>query len=271
MSTFAAEVERGERFEFGKNWERFLSTLKDEHIRIAENAIKEMLRAESLQGRTFLDIGSGSGLSSLAARRLGAKVHSFDFDPHSVGCTQELRSRYFPDDEDWTVQEGSALDADFIRSLGPFDIVYSWGVLHHTGQMWKGIENASLAVKNGGSLLIALYNDEGVKSRLWTKVKRVYCSGLLGKALVCVTFVPVLFAFHCCKCVVMRRNEFAVYRKRRGMSVVYDWFDWLGGYPFEVAKVEDVFNFLRDRGFRLDNLKTTNRMGNNQLVFIKQG
>ncbi|HEX3100185.1 MAG TPA: class I SAM-dependent methyltransferase, partial [Pyrinomonadaceae bacterium] len=123
------EVASGERFEFGKNWSAFLSVLDDERIATAEASLKEMLECDTLAGKTFLDIGSGSGLFSLAARRLGAKVHSFDFDSNSYACTKELRRRYFANDDDWTVEQGSALDREYVESLGKFDIVYSWGVL----------------------------------------------------------------------------------------------------------------------------------------------
>src|SRR5262245_27430993 len=102
-----------------------------------------MLEIDSLAGLSFLDIGSGSGLFSLAARRLGARVHSFDYDPQSVACAAELRRRYFPGDPQWVVEEGSALDADYLTRLGKFDIVYSWGVLHHTGRMWRSEEHTS--------------------------------------------------------------------------------------------------------------------------------
>src|SRR4051812_26603738 len=103
------EVERGERFEFGKNWSAFLEVLDDERIEAAAASLKEMLECETLEGKAFLDIGSGSGLFSLAARRLGATVHSFDFDTNSFACTQELRKRYFPNDPNWRVEQGSAL------------------------------------------------------------------------------------------------------------------------------------------------------------------
>jgi 2-polyprenyl-3-methyl-5-hydroxy-6-metoxy-1,4-benzoquinol methylase len=123
----AKEIAQGERFEFGENWSRFLDVLDDERIFEAEKSLKQMLEVEDLAGKSFLDIGSGSGLFSLAARRLGARVHSFDYDPQSVASTRELRRRYFPEDADWSIEEGSILDEEYVRSLGKFDIVYSWG------------------------------------------------------------------------------------------------------------------------------------------------
>src|SRR5262252_6514832 len=120
----ATEVAAGQRFEFGKNWARFLESLNDQRINEAVASLQNMLEVETLAGKSFLDIGSGSGLFSLAARKLGAHVHSLDYDPHSVGCTQELRRRYFNNDEEaWIVEQGWALDRDYITSLGKFDIV----------------------------------------------------------------------------------------------------------------------------------------------------
>jgi 2-polyprenyl-6-hydroxyphenyl methylase/3-demethylubiquinone-9 3-methyltransferase len=174
MSSHAIEIAQGDRFEFGKNWTRFLFVLDDARVARAEESLKVMLEVQDLEGMRFLDIGSGSGLFSLAARRLGASVHSFDFDPRSVGCTRELKRRYFDGDLRWNVEEGSALDETYLKSLGTFDVVYSWGVLHHTGQMWQALENARLPVAAGGKLFVAIYNDVGSKSRRWTWIKRTY-------------------------------------------------------------------------------------------------
>ena len=138
----------------------------------AEAAIKQMLEVENLNGKTFLDVGSGSGLSSLAARRLGARVFSFDYDPQSVACTAELKRRYFDADSSWTVEQGSALDADYLARLGKFDIVYSWGVLHHTGALKQALANVVGNVSEGGKLFIALYNDQGRASKAWWIVKK---------------------------------------------------------------------------------------------------
>ena len=270
----ATEVARGERFRFGENWSRFLSVLDHSRIFEAERSLKEMLEVDDLARKSFLDIGSGSGLFSLAARRLGARVYSFDYDPDSVACTGELKRRYFPGDTDWMVEEGNVLDRDYLKSLGKFDVVYSWGVLHHTGAMWRALENAGLPVADGGRLFIAIYNDQGGKSRRWRQVKRLYLSGAPGKSLVSALFIPYFFFGGLGVDLLRGRNpraRYTEYKRSRGMSVVHDWFDWLGGYPFEVAKPEEVFEFYRDRGFVLKKLTTAGGgLGNNQFVFTRQ-
>jgi 2-polyprenyl-6-hydroxyphenyl methylase/3-demethylubiquinone-9 3-methyltransferase len=270
-NTFEQEIKEGQRFEFGKNWKSFLATLNDDRLRIAEESLKQMLDVDNLKGKKFIDVGSGSGLFSLSARRLGATVSSFDYDPSSVACTHELRSRYFPNDPQWTVKQGSVLDKDFLKTLGTFDIVYSWGVLHHTGSMWEALENVTTLVNEKGSLFIALYNDQARTSKFWRHVKKTYCSSFVGKAAVCSVFVPYFFSRALLRSILTRENRFAQYKKDRGMSITHDWFDWLGGFPFEVAKPEEIFRFYKAKGFELKNITTTNSLGVNEFVFVKEG
>jgi SAM-dependent methyltransferase len=273
MDQHAAEVEQGQRFEFGANWAWFLDALNDKRIAEAERSLGDMLETKSLAGASFLDIGSGSGLFSLAARRLGARVFSFDYDPKSVGCTQELQRRYFEGDPNWTVERGSALDEAYIRSLGQFDVVYSWGVLHHTGSMWEALANAAVPVKPGGQLFIAIYNDQGTASRRWTKVKKLYNE--LPRPLRFLVVWPSFWVLNWRSLIkdLLRGKPFQSireYGKERGMSFSRDLIDWVGGYPFEVATPEQLFDFYRARGFSLERLRTCGgNLGCNELVFRK--
>jgi 2-polyprenyl-3-methyl-5-hydroxy-6-metoxy-1,4-benzoquinol methylase len=272
----ASEVARGERFEFGANWQKFLALLDDARIAEAESSLKKMLEVESLQGRTFLDIGSGSGLFSLAARRLGARVHSFDYDPQSVACTRELRRRYFADDADWQVEQGSALDENFVRSLGEFDVVYSWGVLHHTGEMWRALANAALPVAAGGKLFVAIYNDTGTQARRWKWIKRKYneLPRPLRAPFAVAVSAPEEGKAMLRALLKLRPQEYVrtwtEYSRKRGMSHWRDIIDWVGGHPYEFASPEEIFDFYRARGFQLVKMHCGGvGLGCNEFVFVK--
>ena len=278
MSSHAVEIASGERFEFGKNWSRFLEVLDEERILRAEESLRQMLEVETLSGQSFLDIGSGSGLFSLAARRLGARVHSFDFDPHSVACTAELRRRYFHGDEQWIVQEASALDREYVLSLGKFDVVYSWGVLHHTGEMWRALDHARLPVADGGKLFIAIYNDTGSQSARWKWIKRTYndLPRFLRTPFTLVVIAPDE-AKAMLRSLIARRpgdyvRSWTQYDKNRGMNRWRDIVDWVGGYPYEVARPEEIFEFYKARGFSLTKMKCGGvGLGCNEFVFVKNG
>jgi len=259
------------RFAFGRNWNDFLGVLTEERINASVQCLEAMLPREHIEGASFLDVGSGSGLSSLAASRLGAaRIHSFDYDPDSVACTEALRRRFGPAGLPWTVEQGSALDADYLATLGKWDIVYSWGVLHHTGAMWPAIERVMQVVKPGGILFISIYNDQGKISDMWKAVKRLYNRGPLGRAAVLSVFIPYFAGRDLMSDVIRGKNPLARYRtyqRKRGMSIFYDWKDWLGGYPFEVATPDAIIDFCRPRGFLLEKLATDGSLGCNEFVF----
>ncbi|MEW6362870.1 MAG: class I SAM-dependent methyltransferase [Pyrinomonadaceae bacterium] len=268
------EIASNRRFEFGKNWAKFLLHLDEERINRAVMSLQSMLGVESLIGKTFLDIGSGSGLFSLAARKLGASVLSVDYDPQCVACTQKLKDTYFPEENDWKILYGSILDQNLVQSFGQFDIVYSWGVLHHTGDLWAAIKNASDCVRPGGLFYIAIYNDMGRQSLYWKRIKKIYCSipQFLRKPFAVAVIFPSEFKMFLRFTFSLRPgeylNQWRGYSKLRGMSKWHDIIDWVGGYPYEFASPDEIFRFCRDRGFILTELKSKNAgLGCNEFVF----
>lgn len=248
-----------ERFGFGKNWSNYLKTLNEEKIKEAEQSLTEWLGMDSLSDMTFLDIGSGSGLFSLAARRLGAIVHSFDYDEDSVACTKTLRNKYYPRTDQWTVERGDILDVEYLSKYSKHDIVYSWGVLHHTGNMYKALGNAGDLVAENGFLFIAIYNDQGRMSVFWTMVKKAYnrVPGPL-KLLILLPYMLTWYALRLLEDIasIKSKEQRRNFKKRRGMSPIFDAIDWCGGYPFEVAKPEDILEFYHNRGFTLIKMST---------------
>ncbi len=273
-----AEIEAGERFQFGENWQRFLKNVNEQRIGAAQSALGSMLETDSLAGKTFVDVGSGSGLSSLCAWRLGATVYSFDYDPASVACTTELRRRFAPDAATWKIAHGSALDDEFLGKLGTFDVVYSWGVLHHTGAMWKALENVHRLVAPHGRLFLAIYNDEGTRSSRWLSIKRAYnklprfLRPLYAAAIVAPGEIKA-FLRHVAAGEVSKYLNYAPSGRvnDRGMTRWRDIIDWVGGYPYEVATPEAIFDFYKARGYALTRMRCGNvGSGCNEFVFERK-
>jgi len=256
-----------QRFGFGENWTRFLRVLSADRIQDAEASLRHMLGVTDLVGRTFLDVGCGSGLFSLAATRLGAAgVHSFDYDIKSVRCAEELRRR-FPPGRKWTIEQGSVLDVGYLRKHGRWDVVYSWGVLHHTGAMWEALGNIVDLVAPGGTLFVSIYNDQGMWSRLWTAEKRWYVTYPILRPLLTAGYLAKVMVAGGLVDLATGRAPWRRYQnKERGMSFYYDLIDWLGGYPLEVAKPEEIHQFYRAKGFVLEQMVTRDS-GCNEFVF----
>lgn len=274
-------IKRERRFRFGKNWKSFVEKyLNENRVSKAIESLQQFVGCGDFENNTFLDIGCGSGLFSLAAAMLNAKsIYSFDYDQDSVDCCERLKNESALSNQ-WIVEQGSILDDHYVKSLDKFDIVYSWGVLHHTGDMWKAISNAASLVKDGGLLYIAIYNKaDGLaiypdgrlgSSKFWLNFKKFYIS----LPIFLQNTIDYILMFVLCIVYILTLNNPVKKIKAhsenfRGMSWRIDIKDWLGGYPYEYASVAEIFSFLKEKGFVLENLKCNNGLLNNEFLFKK--
>lgn len=264
-------IEQNIRFEFGKNWQSFIDEHFDQsRVDVSRQHMLSFLGEESLSGKTFLDIGCGSGLHSLAAIQSGAaRVVSFDYDLNSVTATQALH-RYAGSPEHWTIQQGSALDEAFMASLPASDIVYSWGVLHHTGDVWKALRLTLAGVRPGAMAYIALYSSDVHKDpppEYWINIKRTYVSAswLKRRWMECAYVWRFQMGRRIWRLFTVWRNA-RNYKKSRGMSFYHDIKDWLGGWPMEFCYDADVVK-LAHKEFSLDLVRVATGEANTEFLF----
>jgi SAM-dependent methyltransferase len=260
-------------FRFGRNWQKYVADyLAPEREQIAAESLRSLLGID-LAGRSFVDIGCGSGLFSLCAHKAGASsVVSVDVDPDSVAATTALRERA-GSPESWQVMHGSILDASLLDEVPAADVVYSWGVLHHTGDMWTAIRNAAGLVAPGGLFCIAIYNrvtGRYLDSERWLKIKRAYNHSSRPTQVAMEWAYTLQWGLDELR---SKSNPLRVareYKQNRGMALRTDLIDWLGGYPYEFATVAEIVRFCEDE-LGLSTRKVVELLpletGNNEFVF----
>ena len=259
-------------FSFGKNWENFLGRITEDKLKSGESSIKDFTGIKNFNGKSVLDIGCGSGIFSYAFHKMGAKkIVSFDIDPFSVRCCEFMKNKA-KNPKNWTILQGSILDKTFISKQRKFDFVYSWGALHHTGKMWEAIKNSARLVKKGGYYYITIYNKTERKilgSDFWLKIKKFYnrCP-LIGKYILEPIHVLTYFALN----ILKLKNPLKKGNDYRGMSWRRDITDWLGGYPYEYATIEEILTFIKTNfpDFKLKNMKIANGLNNNWFLFQRK-
>jgi SAM-dependent methyltransferase len=237
-------TDRKTHFEFGANWQDYAKMVDKTRIDGAIAGLQKLF-PDGLSGKAFLDIGCGSGLHSLAAISLGAaSVLAIDIDENSVSATRGLLTEFVPDGP-WEAKILSVLD---VSDIGGFDVVYSWGVLHHTGAMWRAIEKAASFVKPGGVFALAIYAKTSFDGA-WKLEKRMYKSAPApAQWTMRQLFISALIAAK----LVRGKNPMSLFSEpiARGMNLSNDVHDWLGGYPYETASIEELTSRISDMGFR---------------------
>lgn len=249
-------------FKFGDNWASFSRQLDEARIEEAMQSLNSLFGNNTLKGMSFLDIGSGSGLFSIAAANLGCDpIAGIDVDPISVQVSRENTKCWLEASNNIVFQHASVLDAEGLNALGKFDIVYSWGVLHHTGSMYEAIRNAAQLVKPGGRFMIAIYNRHW-SSGAWWVIKWLYNhAGALGQKILVWIFTPIIFV---AKWMVTFKNPL---KMRRGMDFMHNIVDWVGGYPYEYASVDEMTHFLNGIGIDVVEVRAANTpIGCNEFV-----
>ena len=253
-------------FNFGINWQEYSDQALDEvRFNRAVEDLEELVGKKKIKGKFFLDIGCGSGIHSLAADKLGAKkVVGVDISAESVQSAKQNKKRFAPNSKVSFSQE-SIFEMD-PKKCGTFDIVYSWGVLHHTGEMKQALKDATVLVDKEGLLVVAIYNKHW-SSRLWWYIKKLY--NLSPKWIQQVMVIKFSLIIALAKFVVTGNNPFA--KKRRGMTFYYDVIDWLGGFPYEYASKNEVVELVQPLGFKLKKfVSSAVPTGCHEYVFVKK-
>lgn len=259
-------------FSFGMNWQKFVErNFSDERVEISRAHILCFLGLPDLEGKSFLDIGCGSGIHSLAACRSGAaKIVGIDVDPYSVETSKRIREMTGPH-PDWEILHGSVLDDAFVATIAPADVVYSWGVLHHTGDLWKAVRNAASRIAPGGLFYIAVY-EKTEKSPYWIALKKEYnrASTIRKKAMEVSYVYRHFFADRAPRYMLESIRYMRDYRKTRGMEFWTDIRDWLGGWPYEPATPDEVTSFCAGE-LGLSTVKVKTGEANVEYLFRKDG
>ncbi len=234
-------IKKDTRFEFGQNWNLYSKSISDVEVNLAKQGIIKLMPTKTaLDSKSFLDIGCGSGIHSIAANTLGFEsITATDFDLKSVNTAISNKKIF---NSNINIFQDDILNT---KIKNKFDVVYSWGVLHHTGNMEKAILNSRKLVNDEGYLIIAIYK-KTYFCKMWHFIKKLYCnSPRFIKKIFNFTFYTLRLSLY-----LIKGNKISKYKQIRGMNLYFDSIDWLGGFPYESASKDVIVSMVGD-GFEL--------------------
>ena len=238
-------------FAFGENWSSYANTITNDEIEAAKKNLVRLLGADSLSGHRFLDVGCGSGIHSLAALQLGAdEVVAVDLDPRSVETTEHLLRRFASQGANYRVSRQSVFDLD-PAEMGTFDVAYSWGILHHTGDMYAALERTSELTAPHGLFAFALYRKTWL-CPFWKWEKQWYAGASTASQARARALYVGLFKMGLRATGRNYAEYLRSYKSNRGMDFHHDVHDWLDGFPYESITEREVACFMTPRGFVLE-------------------
>jgi 2-polyprenyl-6-hydroxyphenyl methylase/3-demethylubiquinone-9 3-methyltransferase len=248
-------------YSFGKNWLEYSQSINSIHVDHVTSDLSRLLNLKDLTQKSVLDIGCGSGVHDVGFYQLGCRnLTAIDYDQDCITATNQTLEKFCPG-SGYKILQGDILSSK-TQSLGKFDIVYSWGVLHHTGNLLEAICKASTLVAREGHLAIALYRKTlmcgfwKAEKRLYSRLPRIFQRFL---ELIYISFFSIALLFTQKTSIT---NYIESYSSKRGMNFFADVKDWLGGYPYESISPHELRKLMSSLGFRqVYSLEGNSRIG----------
>ena len=205
-----------------------------------EGVIKHLqhIYPDGLEGKTVLDGGCGSGMVSVAFATLGADVTGVDVTRQCVENGRKNAQRFGV--------ECRFIQADLVTlSLDDqFDIIYTWGVLHHTPDAEASFHSLATHLKEDGDIIIAVYLRTPL-SGFWNSIRVFYQrSPSMLKTVTRKTTAALLAGVDMAKRLVGGRQRYMM-RGTSNEEIVNDWF----GVPHRTFhSYDEVYKWFEDAG-----------------------
>jgi SAM-dependent methyltransferase len=128
---------------------------------------------EQIRGKRVLDAGCGQGRWSYGFIKLGATVRGIDTSVSAIKYANEHLKRTTPPARFCVLNVLDERQLSKVFNNAEFDIIWCWGVLHHTGDPEKGFDNLVKLLKPGGTIHLYLYGKKSFVNKFWRRVFNV--------------------------------------------------------------------------------------------------